>query len=86
MESKFTLLVNDCSPANKVKFAAQQLRGPAQLWWKNYTALLQDNHVVTWNEFRMAFRSHHIPEGLMDRKLNEFLALTQETRTVLQYA
>ena len=29
---------------------------------------------------------HHIPEGLLDRKLNEFLALTQGTRRVLQYA
>jgi hypothetical protein len=27
-----------------------------------------------------------IPAGIMDRKLNEFLALTQGTRTVLQYA
>ena len=86
MESKFELLVRDCSEANKAKFAAQQLRGPAQLWWKNYTALLLDNHVVTWTEFRTTFRAHHIPEGLMDRKLNEFLALTQGTRTVSQYA
>ena len=29
---------------------------------------------------------HHIPEGLLERKLNEFLALTQGTRTVVQYA
>jgi hypothetical protein len=29
---------------------------------------------------------HHIPEGLIEQKLNEFLALTQETRTVMQYA
>ena len=33
-----------------------------------------------------AFRSHHIPDGLIERKLNEFLALNQGTRTVLQYA
>jgi hypothetical protein len=43
-------------------------------------------HVVTWNEFRTAFRAHHIPEGLIERKLNEFLTLTQGTRTVIQYA
>jgi hypothetical protein len=45
-----------------------------------------DGHVISWEEFRTAFRAHHIPEGLMERKLNEFLALTQGTRTVLQYA
>jgi hypothetical protein len=43
-------------------------------------------HVVTWNEFQAAFRAHHIPEGLIERKLNEFLNLTQGTRTVMQYA
>jgi hypothetical protein len=43
-------------------------------------------HVVTWDEFRTAFRAHHIPEGLIERKLNEFLNLTQGTRTVMQYA
>jgi hypothetical protein len=37
-------------------------------------------------EFKAAFRGHHIPAGIMDRKLNEFLALTQGSHTVLQYA
>jgi hypothetical protein len=45
-----------------------------------------DGHVVTWEEFRTAFRAHHIPEGLIEWKLNEFLALNQGTRTVMQYA
>ena len=43
-------------------------------------------HIISWEEFRNAFRTHHIPEGLIERKLNEFLALNQGTRTVLQYA
>ena len=33
-----------------------------------------------------AFRAHHIPQGLMERRFNEFLDLTQGTDTVLQYA
>jgi predicted PolB exonuclease-like 3'-5' exonuclease len=32
-----------------------------------------------------SFQGHHIPVGIMDRKLNEFLALTQGNRIVLQY-
>ena len=48
--------------------------------------MLPADHVVTWDEFKIAFRAHHIPEGLLDRKLNEFLALTQGTRTMMQYA
>jgi hypothetical protein len=45
--------------------------------------MLPADHVVTWEEFKNAFGDHHIPEGLMERMLDEFLALTQGTRTVL---
>ena len=86
IESKFDLLTVPCSEANKARFAAQQLRGSARLWWDHYKGMLPADHVVTWDEFKTAFRAHHIPEGLMDRKLNAFLALTQGTRTVMQYA
>jgi hypothetical protein len=44
------------------------------------------DHMVEWGEFKAAFRGHHIPAGIMDRKLNEFLALTQGGRTMLQYS
>jgi hypothetical protein len=69
-----------------VLFTAQQLRGTARIWWDHYYAMQPEGHVVTWEEFWTAFRAHHIPEGLIERKLNEFLALTQGTRTVMQYA
>jgi hypothetical protein len=82
IESKFALL----SVPNKTLFAVQQLRGNARIWWDNYYAMQPDGHVVTWEEFKVVFRAHHIPEGLIERKLNEFLALTQGNRTVLQYA
>ena len=67
------------------KFALLQLRGTARIWWDNYRAMLPANHVVTWEEFRTAFRVHHIPEGLLEQKLNEFLALIQGNCTMLQY-
>ena len=82
---KFYLLVVPCSDANKALFAAQQLRCIARLWWDHYNAMLPDDHIVTWDEFKTAFRAHHIPAGLMERKLNEFLDLTQGTRTVAEY-
>jgi hypothetical protein len=86
IESKFALLTIPCADSNKAHFAAQQLRGAARIWWDNYCAMQTDGHVIFWEEFCNAFRAHHIPEGLMERKLNEFLVLTQGTRTVLQYA
>ena len=86
IESKFALLAVPCADANKAQFAAQQLHGTARIWWDHYCAMQPVGHVISWEEFRNAFRTHHIPEGLIERKLNEFLALNQGTRTVLQYA
>jgi hypothetical protein len=86
IESKFALLSAPCSDTNKALFAAQQLHGTARIWWDHYYSMQLAGHVVTWDEFRTAFRAHHIPEGLIERKLNEFLTLTQGTRTVMQYA
>jgi hypothetical protein len=86
VESKFPLLNGVCSEVTKVRFATQQLRGPARTWWDHFLAMQPADHEVEWGEFKAAFRGHHIPAGIMDRKLNEFLALTQGNRTVLQYA
>ena len=85
IESNFSLLVVPCSEAKKARFAVQQLCSTARFWWDHYKAMLPTDHIVTWDEFKNAFRAHHIPDGLMERKLNEFLALTQGTRTVIQY-
>jgi hypothetical protein len=70
----------------KVRFATQQLRGPARTWWDHFLPMQPVDHEVKWREFKAAFRGHHIPAGIMDHKLNEFLALTQGNRKVLQYA
>jgi hypothetical protein len=86
VESKFPLLTGDCSDDAKARFAAQQLHGPARTWWDHFRAMLPADHEVSWEEFKTAFRGHHIPAEILDRKLNEFLALNQGTRTVLQYA
>jgi hypothetical protein len=86
VESKFPLLNGDCFDVAKVRFATQQLRGLARTWWDHFLAMQPVDHVVEWGEFKAVFRGHHIPTGIMDRKLNEFLALTQGSRTVFQYA
>jgi hypothetical protein len=70
----------------KVRFSTQQHRRPAWTWWDHFLTMQSVDHVVEWGEFKAAFRGHHIPVDIMDRKLNEFLALTQGGRTVLQYA
>jgi hypothetical protein len=86
VESKFPLLTGDCPDDTKARFAMQQLRGPARTWWDHFRAMLPTGHEVSWEEFKTACRGHHIPAGILDRKLYEFLALNQGTHMVLQYA
>jgi hypothetical protein len=72
-ESKFGLL--HCTEYQKTLYATEQLRGPARTWWASYlTALLADHHVA-WDEFRVAFRGHHLSAGTIRRKLVVFLEL-----------
>jgi len=71
---------------DKAAFATQQLGGPAKIWWVNHKALLPAGTRLSWDEFVVAFKAHHIPTSLMRRKMAEFLALKQGNNTVLQYA
>jgi hypothetical protein len=66
-------------------FAAQQLRGHASTWWGNYVAIQPAGHQVTWDEFKLAFREHYIPEGVLHMKQEEFMRLKQGGDTVMQY-
>jgi hypothetical protein len=54
-------------------------------WWANFTATIQDGHQVPWAKFHTAFHGHHIPVGLMARKLQEFLCLQQGLSSVYEY-
>src|SRR4051812_33245287 len=46
---------------------------------------LPDGTVTTWQEFQIAFRAWHIPQGLMDQKKEEFRKLRQGQTTVDEY-
>jgi hypothetical protein len=82
-ESKFELL--HYTEYQKTLYAAQQLRGAAGAWWASYTATLPVDHHVPWEEFRTAFRAHHLSAGLLHSKLKEFLDLEQGNHSVFDY-
>jgi hypothetical protein len=83
IEQKFGLL--RCFETQKPLFAAQQLRGPASTWWGNFVAVQPADHQITWKEFKLAFREHYIPEGVLHMKQEEFMKLKQGGDTVTQY-
>ena len=73
-----------CTDAEKVRFAAHQLEGPAASWWENYT-ITYPIATVTWDQFQQAFRTAHVSAGAMAMKKREFRNLRQRGRTVGQY-
>jgi hypothetical protein len=83
MEHKFGLI--RCTETQKPLFAAQQLRGPASTWWANFSAIQPAGHQITWEEFKLAFREHYVPEGVLHMKQEEFIRLKQGGDTVMQY-
>ena len=71
---------------DKVTYAAYHLEGPASLWWQNYEAILPAGQIPTWRDFTEAFREHHIPQALIDRKREEFCSFTQDKMVVDAYS
>ncbi|KAK1663442.1 hypothetical protein QYE76_051601 [Lolium multiflorum] len=71
--------------ADWVNFATYHLEGAAGSWWENFLLMQPAGHVVTWQEFKAAFRAYHIPEGLMDEKREEFLKLKQGSGSICDY-
>ena len=41
---------------------------------------------IPWSEFREIFRTHYIPDGFIAVKVEEFLNLKQESKSVMEYA
>jgi hypothetical protein len=78
IEEKLNLI--QCEQHEKVLFAAHQLHDAPGAWWWNWKDSQPANHHFTWEEFRTAFRSFHIPKGIMDIKKKEFFNLTQGHR------
>jgi hypothetical protein len=70
------------APANYVTFATFFLKGPAAQWWDTHRNTLAAGTVVTWADFKTAFRARYIPQGVIDRKKTEFRNLVQGNKTV----
>ena len=51
---------------------AHLLTGTARVWWDSYCDTHTDLVHISWEEFAEAFHEHHVPEGMMDAKVEEF--------------
>jgi hypothetical protein len=74
-----------CNDHEMVLYASGCLEGLASDWWDAYTAAHPAPNTITWQQFRDAFRAHHIPDGILKLKQREFLALEQGNMSVNEY-
>jgi hypothetical protein len=79
------LQVVQCNNREKVLLASHQLTGPAADWWDAYVEAHEEPDTINWNEFKMAFRSHHIPQGVIKLKKKELQDLKQGSMMVSKY-
>jgi hypothetical protein len=78
------LQVAQCNNREKVLLASHQLIGCAADWWDAYVEAHEEPDTINWNEFKMSFCSHHIPQGVIKLK-KEFQDLKQGSMTMSEY-
>jgi hypothetical protein len=71
-----------CPKNQRVQLAAHRLSGMTLAWWDTFSEAVRD---ATWAEFETAFREHHVPQGIVQLKEDEFRELIQGGRTVREY-
>jgi hypothetical protein len=79
------LQVVQCNNREKVFLASHQLIGPAADWWDAYVEAHEESDTINWNEIKMAFWSHHIPQGVIKLRKKEFQDLKQGSTVVSEY-
>jgi hypothetical protein len=78
------LQVVQCNNQERVLLASHQLIGPIADWWDAYVEAHEEPDTINWNEFKMAFHSHHVPQGVIKLK-KEFQDLNKGSMTVSEY-
>ena len=66
-----------CSNEECVGVTAHQLTRATHAWWDSYCDTHADPMHISWGEFPEAFREHHVPEGMIDAKVEEFCNISQ---------
>ena len=72
------------SDATRIRLAAFQLEGEAQVWWK-WARTSRDLEVITWAEFQELFMGNYFPDTARHAKAQEFLELKQGVMTMMDY-
>ena len=72
------------SDATRIRLAAFQLEGEAQVWWR-WARASRDLEAMTWAEFQELFMGKYFLETARHAKAQEFLELKQGAMSVMEY-
>ena len=72
------------SDTTRIRLAAFQLEGEAQVWWK-WERTSRDLEAMIWAEFQELFMGKYFPVTARHAKAQEFLELKQGAMTVMDY-
>ena len=72
------------SDATRIRLAAFQLEGEAQVWWR-WARTSRDLEAMTWAKFQELLMGKYFPDTTRHAKAQEFLELKQGLMTVMDY-
>ena len=72
------------SDVTRIRLAAFQLEGEAQVWW-GWARTSRDLEAMTWAEFQELLMGKYFPVTARHAKAQEFLELKQGAMTVIDY-
>ena len=72
------------SDTTRIRLAAFQLEGEAQVWWK-WARTSRDLEAMTWAEFQELFMDKYFPDTERHAKAQEFLELKQGMMIMMEY-
>jgi hypothetical protein len=79
------LQVVQCNNCEKILLASHQFSGPVADGWDAYVEGHGELESIKWSEFRVAFRAHHVPQGVIKLKRKEFQDMKQGSMSVNEY-
>ena len=81
---KVSKAIEIVSDTTRIRLAAFQLKGEAQLWW-NWAKTSRDLEAMTWAEFHDLFMGKYFSDTARHANAQEFLELKQGGMTVIEY-
>ena len=76
--------VIDCSEEQKTSYATFMLDKKANYWWHMTKRLLENQRLIVWRQFKVAFYKKYFPNSVRRQKVGEYVRLEQRDITSMK--